>query len=266
VTTSSVAHAFRDVDAEPSSTALSAYLAKVSEHVASAKAASYDLLEAREGARLLDVGCGTGDDVRALAGRVGPTGMVVGVDISRALIAEARARCSSSVAVQFLRANAAALPFADHTFQGARVDRVLQHVAEPMVALVELRRVVRPGGVVVVSEPDWETLVINSPDRTLTRSIVHTLADAHIRNGWMGRQVPGILAALGLVDVEVHPVTLPLRSYVLAAEIFSLPEAVETAGAPTEQKADWLADLQNRDARGEFFAALTGFTVAGRVP
>jgi ubiquinone/menaquinone biosynthesis C-methylase UbiE len=56
------------------------------------KQRTYDLLQVREGYHLLDVGCGLGDDVRALAEQVGPAGRVAGVDSSETMIAEARKR------------------------------------------------------------------------------------------------------------------------------------------------------------------------------
>jgi ubiquinone/menaquinone biosynthesis C-methylase UbiE len=56
------------------------------------KQRTYDLLQVREGHHLLDIGCGLGDDVRALAQQVGTSGRVVGVDSSETMVAVARKR------------------------------------------------------------------------------------------------------------------------------------------------------------------------------
>jgi ubiquinone/menaquinone biosynthesis C-methylase UbiE len=106
-----------------------------------------DRLEVRPGGRYLDVGCGTGDDARGLAGLVGPSGEVVGIDSSEAMIAEARRRAEGSgLPVAFESADAHRLPFADGAFDGCRVERVLQHLADPQQAVREMARVTRPGG------------------------------------------------------------------------------------------------------------------------
>src|ERR1700723_1505721 len=55
-----------------------------------------DMLQPLESKRMLDVGCGTGDDSREIAGLVGPKGGVVGIDYSATMIAEARKRTDSS--------------------------------------------------------------------------------------------------------------------------------------------------------------------------
>ena len=98
-----------------------------------------ELLAAGHAGRLLDVGCGTGDDTRALPVRS------VGLDASAAMIGEAARRGGA-----FVRGDAHALPFADATFDGCRADRTLQHLADPERALAEMVRVTRPGGRVVV--------------------------------------------------------------------------------------------------------------------
>src|SRR5947209_402193 len=81
------------------------------------KRRSYDLLALSAGAAALDLGCGTGDDVVALAERVGPTGRAVGVDFSATMIAEARRRTAgAALPVEFIEGDAHHLDFPDSTF------------------------------------------------------------------------------------------------------------------------------------------------------
>ncbi len=89
-----VGHHFTDVDRAPDPSKLVSYLDTATSlgPIQRLKRATYDLLSAAPGQVVLDVGCGVGDDVRALAAIVGPTGQVLGLDLSRTLIAEARAR------------------------------------------------------------------------------------------------------------------------------------------------------------------------------
>lgn len=116
------------------------------EAIADGKRARDRLLGIGEGAALLEVGCGLGDDARRLAALVGPAGRVVGLDASTALLERAR---STPSPVEWVAGDVQALPFADATFDAARTERTLQHVADPDAAVAEMARVVRPGGHVV---------------------------------------------------------------------------------------------------------------------
>jgi SAM-dependent methyltransferase len=98
---------------------------------AECKRESYDLLGAAPGRRVLLVGCGLGHDAAALAKLATPGGAVVGIDGSRAMIEEARARYRGVEGLTFEVSDAAALPFDDASFGACRVDRVLQHIADP---------------------------------------------------------------------------------------------------------------------------------------
>jgi ubiquinone/menaquinone biosynthesis C-methylase UbiE len=100
------------------------------------------------GGHVLDVGCGHGRHARPLA----LTGhMVAGIDISRKLLSIGKKATSSSPefrAIEWLNAEAAALPFADATFDAALCIAVLHHLPthrDRVLALTEMRRVLRPG-------------------------------------------------------------------------------------------------------------------------
>ena len=106
----------------------------------------------RPGDAALDVSCGTGDEARLIAERVGPSGRAVGVDLNAGYW-RLRARTPHDLEVAFVAAHAHALPFAIGEFSAARVERALQHMVDPGGVVAQMARVVRPGGRVVALSP-----------------------------------------------------------------------------------------------------------------
>lgn len=234
------------------------------------KRLGFSLLRAQAGYRILDVGCGTGEDVRALAEIVGDGGSVVGLDNSEVMITEARTRTEGlNSRVQYHLGDAHCLDFGDSTFDGCRSDRTFQHLDDPSRALTEMIRVAKAGAYVVISEPDWGTLVINHPDRGLTRKIVNFKCET-ARNGWIGRQLFGLFTVSGLADVEVVPVTFVATDYDLTNQVLELQEnakrAQQEGAISLDESARWLAQLGEVNEAGRFSSAVTGFVVAGRKP
>ncbi|NJN61052.1 MAG: methyltransferase domain-containing protein [Coleofasciculaceae cyanobacterium RL_1_1] len=235
------------------------------------KQKTYDLIGAVPGVALLDIGCGTGDDAIALAQRVGATGYVVGLDRSEALIEEARRRITDDLAVIFAVGDSHNLPFSANSFDGCRVDRVFMHLDDPQRALSEAIRVTRPGGRILVRDPDWETLVIDCRDRDLSRRILNAHFDGAIRHSAIGRQLYRLFRQAGLDHVAVADTsTLVLTEFATADQLYGLTDAAERAQAQWPELHDpieaWLEELQQADRNGQFFSAVLGFTVVGCKP
>jgi ubiquinone/menaquinone biosynthesis C-methylase UbiE len=236
---------------------------------AECKRESYDLLAATPGCRLLEVGCGLGDDAATLAKRVAPGGSVVAVDGSQAMVDAARQRHGDGAGLSFEVADATQLPYKDATFDGSRVDRVLQHVADPAAAIHEMVRVLRPGGVLVAFDNDWETLTIDSADRALTRTVLNTWCD-RFPSGWIGRRLVPLFLDAGLDDVVMHPKTHVSSDLGVADRVFSFfatAEGLVNAGTIGRDDADrWIRELRTADEDGRFFTSYTGFLVSGTRP
>jgi SAM-dependent methyltransferase len=101
----------------------------------------YPRLNARFTGRVLDVGCGIGDFLRFRRG-------TVGVDINPGAVAYCREQ-----GLDARKMETDCLPFADKEFDGAMLDNVLEHIAEPRPVLHEIARVLRPGGTLIVGVP-----------------------------------------------------------------------------------------------------------------
>jgi ubiquinone/menaquinone biosynthesis C-methylase UbiE len=106
-------------------------------------------------AQLLDAGCGPGVMVSRVAATLGPAGRVVGLDADAATLERARLYLATQFdadRVQLRHGNLMQLPFDDGSFDLAWCSFVIHHMPDPVSAARELRRVVRPGGRVVLRE------------------------------------------------------------------------------------------------------------------
>lgn len=132
-----------------------AFEAELASRTASRDAA-FLLPHLRPGMRVLDVGSGPGSITLGLGDSVAP-GEVVGIDIQPAQVERARslAAARGMTNVRFQAGDLYALPFADQSFDAAFANGVLMHLSDPLRALAELRRVLCPGGIAGVRDPDF---------------------------------------------------------------------------------------------------------------
>jgi ubiquinone/menaquinone biosynthesis C-methylase UbiE len=105
------------------------------------------------GERVLDVACGTGVVTRLAAERVGPTGTLAALDVNPAMLSVARSIPSPGAAIHWYETGAEAMPLPDGAFDVVLCQLGLQFVADRKAALREMRRVLVPGGRVLVSVP-----------------------------------------------------------------------------------------------------------------
>jgi ubiquinone/menaquinone biosynthesis C-methylase UbiE len=215
------------------------------------------------GHRVLDAGCGTGDFLRMLAPLVSPGG-AVGIDLSETMIAEARGRHATAAGnICFQRGDVQALAFEKASFDRVLATQVLLHVPEPVVALGEIARVLAPGGLVSISEIDWNTISIESTDRQLARRFA-ALACDELRNGLIVRRLPSMLRGLGFENIDIRPEIAvswqpdAFHNWFLKP---SMGHFVRTGGF-TADEAEWFVrDLDELAAQGRYFSARTTYTI-----
>ncbi|NEB12604.1 methyltransferase domain-containing protein [Streptomyces coelicoflavus] len=220
------------------------------------RARSYELLSLVPGSTVVDVGCGAGRAVAELAGR----GVhAVGVDPDPWMLGAARERWP---AAEFREAGAEDLPFADGSVRGYRADKVFHVLREPGRAVAEARRILRPGGRIVLVGQDWDALMIDSDDAALTRTLVHARADL-LGTPRAGRQYRSLLLDGGFDDVTVEVHTSVFTDPEMLSLLTRLAESACTSGAVGRDRADeWLAEQRRRARAGRFLVAVPFFVAA----
>lgn len=155
------------------------------------------------GASLLDVGCGPGTLTVDLARHVAP-GRVIGIDSAESIVDQARGDCPGDITnVEFRVGNVYDLGFGDETFDIVHAHQVLQHVDDPVVALREMRRVCRPGGIVAARDADYGAMTWHPVAERLVRwlDVYRTVALANGGQPDAGRYLLEWAQEAGFTDI-----------------------------------------------------------------
>lgn len=159
----------------------------------------------RPGMRLLDCGCGPGTLTVDLAGIVAP-GEVVGVDRETSQVETARTLARlRGVNARFEAASVYELPFPDRHFDAAFSHALFEHLREPLRALAEIKRVLKPGGFAGLRCPDWGGFLIH-PSTELLDQAIASYKDLQTANGGdvtAGRKLGSWLRQAGFQNVDM---------------------------------------------------------------
>ncbi len=259
--------AFSDVDRSGCAKNFINYLDHATDHFGPLKTFSHSLLQLSPGRRVLDVGCGCGDDLRKLAKLVAPNGQAIGIDNSQSLVKEARRRTvGCELQMRLAVGLAEHLPLHSNYFDACRADRVFQHLTNPENALHEMLRVLKRGGRIVVIDRDWNLVAMDADDVETTRAVLNR-ACSGIRNGRMGRELYGLFTQAGVLNAEVYPQNISINSFAVADTLLDLRVVLARAIAENligrHVGAKWLSDLLDRDAAHKFSATLAIFVASG---
>jgi SAM-dependent methyltransferase len=259
---------WRNVDRDPA--AADRYLRLAAEGFSEVRSRAFDRLRLVAGSRVLEVGCGNGMEAERMAALI-PGGSVTAVDSSAELIALAKARTHSfGLNLDFRTADAHALPFASGHFDAGRIERVLLHVDDPPLAVRELVRVVRPGGLVCAIETDWQSCIVAGGDIEVQRAITRYKTDVEIAHGAIARDLPEVLHFAGCVDIVAESAVVGSRDFALADTMIGLSRCLRGAVAKTwispAAAKEWWDAAEARASRGTFYAAVMVIIASGTVP
>ncbi len=161
----------------------------------------------RPGAKVLDCGCGPGSITIGIASAIAP-GAVVGVDLAESQIEKARktAAACGAVNASFEIASCYSLPFPNSSFDCVFSHALMEHLADPVRALSEFFRVLRPGGLIGVCSPDFGGFLLAPSSEPLMAAL-----SAYVRmqqqNGgdpYVGHKFGEYLAAAGFGEIGMN--------------------------------------------------------------
>ncbi len=224
----------------------------------------------RPGLRILDFGCGPGNISVGLAKAVDP-GEFHGIDMEASQIDLARSAAAAGghANATFHVGNVTALPFEDNYFDAAHCHAVLMHVPDTAAALAEVKRVLKPGGIissreVIVGSCFLEPGTENTPAAWATFAGLLAANGGHPR---MGKDLKGILLDAGFTNVEATasfdtfstPESVALF-HTFINEWFLSPHVIAAAtafGAATQEQFDvWRREMDEWRNHPASFAAL----------
>ena len=240
-----------------------------------AREAAFFLPFLKPGMRLIDCGCGMGALTTSLAERLAP-GEVIGIDREESQVQAARAWAAERGVsnVRFEVGSIYEIPYPDASFDAAFAYTVLEHTREPLQAIREMRRVLKPGGVIGLCDPDYEGQLFapESPAFGELLQIIRRFSEEHA-SPYYARHQRGYLLDAGFSPTEgfaqaagggspqmspfmfrniIQPTVESIRSWI-----------VENGHATSEHVDELLAEAQAWSERPDAFFALIHCAAVG---
>lgn len=233
------------------------------EDAARRRRAVLEALAPKSGERVIDIGTGPGFLAQEIADRVGPTGEVLGVDVSEPMLQLARARCTDLAQVRFESADATGLRAPDAHFDAASSVQVFEYIVDVEAALAEMFRVLLPGGRGAIVSTDWSTLAWNSSDDGRMQRIMRAFEE-HCAHQDLPRRLAPKLRSVGfqIVGAQVLPQFNPTFdpntfSALLAVAIASFVSG--RTGVTADEAIEWASDIHRTGEQGDYFFCLNQY-------
>lgn len=260
---------FKSVDDQPDVSMFFSAMDETAEWEATKQLRAWEReqLSLHPGQRLLDVGCGLGDAALALSLDLGDQGEVVGIDGSEVMLAEARVRTADATCrMRFTVGDAGDLDEPDASFDAVRSERMLQWVPDPARAIAEMARVLRPGGLVCLTDSDWSTFDLDVGNPDIARRVQETFGVDRTRQTTVGGRLASLAEAAGLVPVgetsatqvwsSWHPDKSPRPDGWVPMAVMAEP--LVEAGQLAADEVDWFVETVEDAARqGRFTMRMT---------
>jgi arsenite methyltransferase len=229
--------------------------------------AALEALAPRAGETIVDVGSGLGHLIVELSRAVGDAGELIGVDPSADMRKAAAGQCDGLSNVRILDGTATALPLDDASADRAASLQVFEYLTDIPGALVEIRRVLRPGGHLVVGDMHWDSWVWHSDEPERMARMMEAW-DHHLADRCVPAKLPHLMRQAGYEAVSISPLVFldtVFRHDGLAMMLLNLMQAyaVENDLVDEATVRAWADEQRHLAADGRFFFSLVHFVVSG---
>jgi ubiquinone/menaquinone biosynthesis C-methylase UbiE len=219
------------------------------------------------GARVLEVGCGTGAVTRSLAAWPGVSA-AVGVDPSPVFVARARELARDLGSLTFETADGNALPFDAASFDAVVFHTTLCHVPGPELLLREAVRVLRPGACVAIFEGDYAGATLATHAGDPLEQCADAFREHFVHDPWLARRLPALVRAVGLrvESVRSHGYVEALApGFMLASWVDLGADALVASGrTDANAAAELKAEARRRLGRGAHYGHIAYLSLVAR--
>ncbi|WP_429886004.1 methyltransferase domain-containing protein [Geoalkalibacter halelectricus] len=218
------------------------------------------------GARVLEIGCGTGAVTRTLAGWPGVS-EAVGIDLSAIFIAKARELSKGVRNISFEIADGRSVSLADASFDVVVVHTTLSHVPEPKELLDQAYRLLRSGGWLAVFDGDYATATVSTGDADPLNACIDAFRSGFVHDPWLIRRLPALMAAAGF---SVQParshgyVEEPQAGYLLTWIDRGADVLVQNGRIGGDMAEALKAEARRRSAGNEWFGHIAFASILAR--
>jgi SAM-dependent methyltransferase len=217
-----------------------------------------DKLEITQPAQILMLGCGTGVEVRILAGRS---------DFSGSVLGQFAVEDGVDQNVDFQVGDAHSLEYADNSFDVVIAHTLMSHLENPLAVIKEAARIVRPNCQIAIFDGDYASWTFGYSDPDFGKTMDETLIGFIVNNPRVMRTIPMLLSQAGLTLEETIPhifTEAGTGSFFLGAAETYAPLIAQVGLLPADQVENWLKEQQNNIEEGIFFASGNYYTYLAR--
>ena len=244
------------------------YLLKTSKATKKIKQRSYQLLGNIKNKKVIDLGCGNGLDLLQLRLYTEEGGEVTGIDKNANLLKEAKRNISKTnyKNVQLIHADAENIPFEDGYFDAIRVERVFQHLENPMRVMQEIKRVLKRNGQLVLIETDWASLSMFTNNYEIENKIISHLIYKYTSNGMASRLLVEYLEHINFNQTKTEVFPSIISSYQMTNQLIKLEEianeVIKSGKLKKEIYLKWLEQIRRSDSKGNFRCSINMLMVS----
>lgn len=223
-------------------------------------------LKLGRGAKVLEVGCGVGIVARRIA-ELHPGCEVLGVDPSPVFVSLAREKSKEHHGTAFETGDGRSLNFRDESFDAVVFHTTLCHIPEPLKAIREAKRVLKPNGTLCAFDGDYVSTTVATTDLDPLQTLVTTTINNFVENRWLTRQLPRVLRSEGLEvgSVRSHGFVQTMAADYMLTLVERGADLLAVGGNIAKEAAEAFKNEARRRVReGEFFGHIAFLSVLAR--